>query len=133
MKQLYQDAKVASILCIGGPAKYVFKEDVAITDDWLFEHVVPNIRLRFPNDRQLCVILGTALLYICMQEESEVGANVVPVPEDIRSRVRQSFAHLGLTDDQPVKKLPLHVHHINETLIIDGFLIGLIQVQVGRQ
>ena len=77
VRQLYQDAKVAAVLCIGGPGKYVLKEDVTedINDQWLFVKVIPNIRYRFVNDRKLCLNLAKALLYICMKRQSdEVGA-----------------------------------------------------------
>jgi hypothetical protein len=41
VKQLTIDAKVAGVLCVGGPIKYKIKEEVTLTDDWLFENVVP--------------------------------------------------------------------------------------------
>jgi hypothetical protein len=40
---LYTDAFVASLLCQGGPVAYQLKEGMIVTDDWLFEHVLPNI------------------------------------------------------------------------------------------
>lgn len=60
VKQLAINAKVAGILCVGGPAKHKLKNDVSLTDDWLFEHVAPNVCPRFPNDSRLCRALGTA-------------------------------------------------------------------------
>ena len=101
MEQLYQDAKVAAILCVGGPVKYGFEEGVdGITDEWLFQNVVPNIRRRFPNDRNLCVVLAKALLYICLKHQSEDDDDtVIPVPEHIREKIRAAYNMLGLEED----------------------------------
>jgi len=44
VQQLYEDARVANLLCCGGPVQYTIKEVIQDIDDWLFEHVVPNIR-----------------------------------------------------------------------------------------
>jgi hypothetical protein len=63
VKQLTIDAKVAGLLCVGGPIKYKLKQNVNLTDDWLFDNVVPNMRCRFPNDSWLCHVLATALLF----------------------------------------------------------------------
>jgi hypothetical protein len=42
VKQLYQDAKVAGILCLGGPCKYIFKDSCEmITEDWLLSMLFP--------------------------------------------------------------------------------------------
>ena len=39
----YQDAKVASKLCIRGPMKYVLCEGSNVMDAWLVQNVVPHI------------------------------------------------------------------------------------------
>jgi hypothetical protein len=39
----YLDAKVASVLAVGGPMKYVVKNGNGILDNWLMTHVVPNL------------------------------------------------------------------------------------------
>ena len=95
------------MICLGGPVKYVVKDDVSsfITDAWLFEKVVPNITCRFPRDRPLCRILGLALLYICLGENEEVF-----VPPLLRAQVRQNYVALGLKGYMPVEKIPLHVY-----------------------
>jgi hypothetical protein len=119
VKQLYQDAKVAGVLCLGGPCKYVYKDDCeSITDDWLFEHVVPNISAKF--GRSFAAVLGKAVLYICLKEQdSQQRDKFVPVPADIRQRVCAAYAELGLDEAQPVLKVPLHIYRINEMLQID--------------
>ena len=117
VKQLYHDAKVAATLCVGGAVKYVLIE--GISDEWLYENVVPSIRRRFPNDRKLCVLLAKALLYICLKSVDESDTTAIPVPSHIRDRVIVAYNSLGLEDDQPVKKVPLHIYRVNETLQID--------------
>ena len=44
VKQLFHDAKVAGILCVGGPCKDDLKGGIDIPNEWLFEHVVPTMR-----------------------------------------------------------------------------------------
>jgi hypothetical protein len=119
VKQLYQDAKVASILCLGGPCKHVYEDGCEmITDDWLFEHVVPNIRIKFGCS--FAAVLGKAMLYICLKEQDPQQCNkVMPVPADIHQRVCAAYAELGLDEAQPVLKVPLHIYHINKMLQID--------------
>ena len=43
VRQLTVDAKVAGILCVGGPIACCMKQGVTLTDEWLFEHMCPNI------------------------------------------------------------------------------------------
>jgi hypothetical protein len=119
VKQLYQDAKVAGILCLGGPCKYAFKDGCeSITDDWLFEHVVPNIRAKY--GRSFAAVLGKAVLYICLKEQdTQRRDEYVPVPHEMQERVRAAYAELGLEESQPVLKVPLHIYRINEMLQID--------------
>ena len=116
IQQLYEDAKVAATICIGGPVKYVIKDGITgLTREWLFEHVVPAIRRRFPNDSRLCTVLALALLYICLGDNE-----VVFVPPEVKSRVRAAYAQLGLEEAQPIKKVPLHVYRNNGVLMIDA-------------
>ena len=120
-KQLYQDAKVAEVLCIGGAIMYEIVEELmdTITDDWLLLNVVPHTRRRFSNDKNLCLVLAKALLYICLKEVQEGDAAVVPVPVILRNRVRSAYALLGLDEQHPVKKVPLHIHRVGESLVIN--------------
>jgi len=63
--------------------------------------------------------LADALLYICLKSINESDTTAISVPSHIRDRVAASYNSLGLDDDQPVKKVPLHVYRVNETLQID--------------
>jgi hypothetical protein len=87
IKQLTIDAKLAGVLCVGGPIKYKLKEGVTLTDEWLFEHVVPNIRRRYPNDARLCPVLGTTLLFAAM--DPQIGEEYVP--QDMRDRIPSAY------------------------------------------
>ena len=70
---MYEDAQVAGTICIDGPVKYVVKDGITdITNEWLFEHVVPTIRRRFWNDSRLCQVMGLVLLYICVGDNEDV-------------------------------------------------------------
>ena len=103
VQQLYEDAEVAGILCLGGPVMYVVKEGLTqITTPWLHEHVVPNIARRFATDRRFIRVMALPLLFICMSEIERVH-----VPPAIRQRVRDAYSALGVEVEQPVRKIPL--------------------------
>ena len=105
VQQLLEDAKVAGLLCRGGPVWYATKKGVDITDDWLFEHVVPNIRRRFPNDPRMCRVFGHSILYICLQTNDDIF-----VPPYVRERVETGYAALGIDEEEPVEKVLLNVY-----------------------
>lgn len=55
VEQLCTNTNVQEALCMGDLVAYKL-DGVAvdlITDEWLFEHVVPNLRSRFPGDPRL--------------------------------------------------------------------------------
>ena len=64
----FPDAKVASTLCIGGPVKYVVREEFAstITENLIFELVGANISNLFP--RQVALVLGRVLIWAAYDE-----------------------------------------------------------------
>ena len=120
VQQLFEDAKVAALLCLGGAVMYVIKDGItAITNEWLFQHVVPHVRRRFRNDSRLCRVLGLSLLYICTGDNADVY-----VPPELRARVRRALAELGLDTDQPIKKVPLVVYRVEGVLNIDALVGG---------
>jgi hypothetical protein len=115
VKQLTIDAKVAAILCIGGPIKYKYKEGVNITDEWLFTNVCPNIRARFPNDSRLCKVLGMAMLWCAMDAE----AGEAFTSQTMRDRITQAYIPTHPEISQPICKAALNVYRIQDTLMID--------------
>ena len=116
VKKLYEDAKVCSKLCVGGPVMYVLKPGLGstITQQWMFDNVIPNIRRRYSNDTKLCRVLGTALLYACISDDPNIY-----IPRNIRSRVRSAYNSLGLDESQPVMKVPLIVYRDQDQLRIE--------------
>ena len=112
--QLSIDAKVAGSLCVGGPIKYKFKSCVTLSDDWLFEHVVPNIRRRYPNDSRLCRVLATALMFGALDEHLGEW-----LPPHCRDRITQAYLPLHPNTPQPVERIPLTIYQIEGTLCID--------------
>ena len=107
IQQAFEDARVAALLCRGGPIRYKVKDGIELTDAWLFEHVVPHIRRRYPVDDRLCRVLGYALLYICLSSNEKVV-----IPAALCNRVKAAYAELGLDEDQPVEKVALHVYRL---------------------
>jgi hypothetical protein len=115
VKQLTIDAKVAGVLCVRGPIKYKLKSDVNLTDDWLFEHVVPHIRARFRDDSRLCRVLATALLFGAL--DPQIGEEMVP--QAMRERITTAYVPTHPTISQPVSRVPLTIYRIQDTLMID--------------
>lgn len=54
MLTTHTDAFVATLLCEGGAIAYELVDTVNVTDQWLFENCVPNIRRQHPNDTRFC-------------------------------------------------------------------------------
>ena len=88
----FPDAKVASTLCIGGPVKYVVREEFAstITENLIFELVGVNISNLFP--RQVALVLGKVIIWaayddaICELMDPNIVARIksfIPATESI--------------------------------------------------
>ena len=118
VKQLTIDAKVAGVLCVGGPIKYKLKQDVNLTDDWLFTNVVPHIRARYADDSRLCRVLATALLFGAL--DGDIGETMVP--ENIRQRITAAYVPTHPTVPQPVQRVPLTIYRIQDSLMIDEMI-----------
>ena len=59
MDILHPDAKGVVRLCIGGPCKHVVKENSSATNNFILEHVVPNVHAHCEDDR-VPLVLGKA-------------------------------------------------------------------------
>ena len=57
-------------------------------------------------------MLGLAVLYAAHDEE-------VDMPEDLRTRIKDAYAQLGLEEEKPVRKVRIHVYRINDAVFID--------------
>jgi hypothetical protein len=68
VEQLPTDAKLAGMLCVGGPVKYKIKEDAGnVNEEFLTTAVVPAIHSFFSQEdgNNIAAVLGPALLYAC--------------------------------------------------------------------
>lgn len=123
VRQLFIDAKVAGMLCVGGPIRYKMKDQFAaqITDDWLFTHVCPHIRQRYSRDRRLCKVLGTALLYAYCHLELRQR-----LPEHVRIRIQGAIDGVGIDfgGDNIVEKIPLNIYQVSGNLVIEDIVGG---------
>lgn len=126
IRQLYTDAKVAESLCVGGAVSYKLTEVASnITNETLFNNVVPHTRARFPNDTRLCRCLGLALLYAATHPDLQKWLPEQPVTaikgfwiEHLRSRNVDVDAE-DFVLPSPVKKVPLVVYRVEDQLCID--------------
>jgi hypothetical protein len=119
VRQSYDDAKVAGVLCEGGPIAYRLRSTVTLTDDWLAANVVPHTAARFGHDRQLIRVLGLTLLWACMDEEMEES-----VPLSLKNRVSSAWylsdqaINIG-PNVNPVEKVPLVIYRVNDQVAVD--------------
>lgn len=110
----YPDAKVASLLCVGGPCSYRIKEGSAITDAWILEHVVPRITALYGET--LAKLLGKALLWTIFSEKSGwVSAAIV----DRVKGAYNNIAGANAGDENRIEKRLLVVTGNDATLYIN--------------
>jgi len=107
-EDVYADAMCASKLALGGPIKYVLKEGLQISTQWLGENVVPSIARRYSQDEGLICNLGLALLWLVCDDEAK---DDLQVPNSIVEQVKTAYDELPVAEkpQQPVVKVPLHV------------------------
>jgi hypothetical protein len=86
----YVDAKVAQALAKGGVCVYVVEEASGISDDWICDHVVPNMMAAQDIDRQVCVVFGRALLWRVFDKSGDLA-----IPQRKREYILQAFADLS--------------------------------------
>jgi hypothetical protein len=95
--------------------KYALKDGITgVTQQWLFQNVVPHIRRRYRNDTTLCNVLALPLLYACLGDNEKIA-----IPDELRNRVCAAYNALGNEEEQPVKKVPLCIYQVNDKLMID--------------
>jgi hypothetical protein len=85
----YVDAKVAQALAKGGACVYVVEEASGISDDWICDHVVPNMAAQ-DIDRQVCVVFDRALLWRVSDKSGDLA-----IPQRKREYILQALADLG--------------------------------------
>jgi hypothetical protein len=122
----YPDAKVAGLLCPGGPCSYRIKSDSPVTDDWIAAHVTTNISAS-TYGRVLGKLLGKALLWIIFSDKRHW------VPEEIVKRVKTAYNQL-LGDENgtnPIEKRLLVITGDNATLLINEVINMQVRAQQG--
>lgn len=112
----YIDAKCAAALCKGGPCTYNIKSNSGITNDWILDYVVPNIRNN--HDRQIGIVLGKALTWKIFSDSSS------GVPNLIRNRVLEAYQDVVHGPDfdvesNPIDKLALGVDGSDAELVLE--------------
>ena len=111
----YPDAKVAAILCKGGPIAYKVKDGSGISDDWIVCHIVPRVASRFP--RQVAVVLGHALLWKIFDD------NTGHLPDELVARVKTAYHNNPgrqlPENENPVQKVQLVVTGSDDAVYID--------------
>ena len=98
----FEDAKLAVLLFRGGAVRYKLKDGVLtlITNAWLFENVVQNIRPRHPCDERLFRVFTLSLLYMCLCSNEDVI-----IPDALRHWLKAVYVVLGLDEEEPVEKV----------------------------
>lgn len=117
----YPDAKVAGILCVGGPCAYVLREGCGISDEWLATHVVPSLALRSRISPKVSLVLAKPVLWACFDPRLESF-----VHEGIRMRVRQEYQRIRVleADVNPVERVSLIITGYESEVHIDE-IVGL--------
>jgi hypothetical protein len=105
---LWPDAKVASLLCKGGPCKYATREGSGVSDDWILQHVAPRIASRFP--RAVALVLGHALLWLVFEDYNVDGECYLP--NNFVNQVLLAY------QDIPGRVLPLAQNPIKKILLL---------------
>lgn len=82
----YPDAKVASVLCIGGAIKYELREGSGVSDDWVVANVCVGAATMFAE--KVAVVLGRALMWAVFDDD--VGAALLPT--SIIESVKRKYA-----------------------------------------
>ena len=116
----YPDAKVASVLAVGGPIKYVVKNGSGILDTWLLTHVLPNFSRSTTLSQHVALVLAPAVLWAAFDDSMEAC-----MPHTLRDRIQAAYNSLEnrLPDGQnPVQRIPIIVTgHDDQVFITEVF------------
>ena len=117
-EQLPTDARVASILCVGGAVRYKVKSDSRVTSLFMQEVVVPGIFSRYSDEsNQIASVLAPALLWAAHNEDL---AHMMS--SQVRKRIIDGYALIRgnhPADYIPVDKIPLHIFRVENQVMIE--------------
>lgn len=112
----YPDAKVASILAIGGPIKYTLKKGTGLTDLWLQENVVCNMLKSDFLNPEVALVLSLPVLWASFEAAMESY-----IPAKLRTRIREAYKLVCQLpeDENPVHRIPIIVTGHDDQVHID--------------
>ena len=114
----YPDAKVAAVLCTGGPCKYALKNGSGVSNMWLVANVVPYMVASPRIKDGAALVLAKPILWACFEQDMQYK-----MPHGTRARIRAAYELIrgpNLTaGENPVKKIPLLVTGIEAEVHID--------------
>ena len=110
----WPDTKLATFLCIGGPCKYKLKKDTGIDNQFILRVIMKNVKEYYNED--VCIVLGTALLYFMFTPD---GKNIVP--SVLHESVQQEYfrIHQRELQENPVEKVALVAHGSDGEVFLD--------------
>ena len=119
----YVDGKVAATLCRGGPIAYLHKDGSGITDEWIRNHVVPNM-VGAGVPVAVCTLLGRALMWKVFEKSVGDKADQHCIPPQLMARIMGAYRDLGdrcslEAQQNPIARLPLGVTGVDAQLIVD--------------
>jgi hypothetical protein len=119
VEQLPTDAKVAGVLAVGGPIKYVVKEDSHVSDQFLMTIVAPKLTEHFEADPSNTIADVLAVPLLWAYHDPSVSHMIAP---QVLNRVRAGYNTIcgGHPEDyNPVKKVPLHIFRVENQIQIE--------------
>ncbi|KAI2507360.1 hypothetical protein MHU86_7080 [Fragilaria crotonensis] len=116
----YPDAKVAAVLAVGGPMKYVVKNGSGILDNWLLSHVVPHLSRSVTLSQQVALVLAPPVLWAAFEDSMESY-----MPVNLRNRIQTAYNALENrlpVGQNPVQRIPIIVTgHDDQVFITEVF------------
>ena len=111
----FPDAKVAFVLCHGGPIGYEIVEGSGLSNEWIIQHVTPNTATVYGT--KMATILGNALLWACCDEDAK---SIVDTTLHKRVMAAYNAVNHAVDDNKnPVHKVGLVLRESNGVSIIN--------------
>lgn len=126
----YPDAKVCAELCHDGPIAYLITGSAWVTDNWIVQHVSPNITA--VHGTLLGALLGRAILWACFDPDARVI-----VDHHLYNKIMSAYrgGHPSSSGDQnqqqdnnsnnPIQKLFLMIYAKEEEAVVEVIDNGL--------
>ena len=102
----FVDAKAAYILCTVGAEVYLMQEELGITDEWVKDHIVPNM-VAAGVPAQVCLVLGCSVLWKVAKRFLDADAGHL-ISSEVVERMMSAFHDLGKRNELPVNMNPVN-------------------------